>query len=1089
MSITDPFIRRPVLSIVVSLLLLLVGATALVSLPVRQYPRLESATITVETLFPGATQEVMQGFVTTPIAQSIATASGIEYLTSSSTMGLSSIKAKLVLNADSDRAMTEVLAKIQQIKYRLPQGAFDPVVTKVTDGASAVQYIAFVSDTLTIPQITDFVTRVGQPLITSVKGVASADFAGAQALAMRVWIDPVKLAGRGLTAADIAAALRANNVQAAPGQIEGDRSVIPITAMTDVRTVEDFRAMVIKSGADGLVRLGDVADVEIGSQNRKTLAWASGRQAVYLQIWPTPDGNPLEIVAAVEALMPEMQRVAPPGLVVENQFDVAHFVHASIDEVQRTLIEAVIIVVVVIFLFLGSVRAVIIPVVTIPLSLIGTAALMLACGFSLNLLTLLAMVLAIGLVVDDAIVVVENIHRHIEEGLSPTQAALAGAREIVGPVIAMTITLAAVYAPIGLMGGLAGGLFREFAFTLAGAVVVSGVVALTLSPMMSAKLLSGGHKESGFATAVERALTMLAAAYVRVLDRTLAVRPVVLVVAVAMLAAIVVLFLGARRELAPQEDQGYVFTAVRAPQYANLDYTAAAAAQVQRIFQSMPEYATSFFVVGTDGLNNAFGGIILKEWNERARSATAVQANLFRAAGTVHGASVTPFQPMALPASTSGLPFQMVLRSPAGFDVIHDEMERLKAAARKCGLFAFVDSDLAFDSPTARVRIDAAKAGEIGVTMQAIADTLAVLVGENYINRFNYHGRSYDVVPQVRRTDRLTPETLGRYQVRTRSGAMVPLSTMVSVDVEPSANRLPQFNQMNSATLSAVLRPGVTMGQAVAFMEAQPLAPGFTIDWLGDSRQYVQEGNRLTVSFGLALIVIFLVLAAQYESFRDPLVILVTVPLAICGALLPLYLGYTTLNIYTQIGLVTLIGLISKHGILMVAFANEIQHRDGRDPSGAIIESARVRMRPVLMTTAAMVAGLVPLLFADGAGAASRFAIGIVVVTGMMIGTLFTLFVLPTFYTLIARDHRALTPRERELVLAGADTGVDTTRGAIATDGAAPTAGAAAELKLTTSPVGRIIAGLSAEDDLVRPPAVSSAGVAGAPGRRSPSGV
>ncbi|EJW10015.1 RND multidrug efflux transporter [Rhodovulum sp. PH10] len=1018
MSVTDLFVRRPVLSIVVSLLVMLAGASALLSLPIRQYPNLESATITVDTTFPGATQEVMQGFVTTPIAQAIATASGIEYLTSSSTMGQSRIKAKLVLNADSDRTMTEVLSKIQQVKYLLPEGAYDPVVAKLTDGASAVQYVAFVSDTLTIPQITDFVTRVGQPLVTAVKGVASADLAGAQALAMRVWLDPVKLAARNLTAGDVAAALRANNVQAAPGRLESERTTVAISAATDATDVGDFRDMVIKTGADGLVRLSDIADIELGSQNRDTLGWASGRRAVYLKIAPTPDGNPLEIVAAVKARLPDMQRVAPPGLVVENQFDVAHFVHAAIDEVLHTLVEAVVIVVVVIFLFLGSARAVVVPVVTIPLSLVGTAALMLLFGFSLNLLTLLAMVLAIGLVVDDAIVVVENIHRHIEEGLTPVAAALVGAREIVGPVIAMTITLAAVYAPIGLMGGLTGSLFREFAFTLAGAVVVSGVVALTLSPMMSSRLLGAAAVQGRLAGAIERRFAALADLYARTLAATLTMRPAVLLVAGAMLAAIVVLFLGAKRELAPQEDQGYVFTAVRAPQYANLDYTAGAAAGVQRIFQSIPEYTANFFVVGTDGLNNAFGGIILKEWSERMRSATDIQATLYREVGRVHDASVTPFQPMALPASTGGLPFQMVLRSSAGFDVIHREMEALKAAAWRSGLFVFVDSDLAFDSPTAQIRIDGAKAGEVGVTMQAIADTLAVLVGESYVGRFDYFGRSYDVIPQVRRSDRLTAETLGRYQVRTRSGAMIPLSTVVSVTVKPSANRLPQFDQMNAATLSAVLRPGVTMGQAVSFMEALPRAPGVTVDWLGDSRQYVQEGDRLTITFGFALVVIFLVLAAQYESFRDPLVILVTVPLAICGALLPLHLGYTTLNIYTQIGLVTLIGLISKHGILMVAFANDIQRHEGVDRNRAILEAARVRMRPILMTTAAMVAGLVPLLFATGAGAASRFAIGIVVVTGMLVGTLFTLFVLPTFYTLLAGDHRreAASVRPRRAV-------------------------------------------------------------------------
>ncbi len=1018
MRFTDLFIRRPILSIVVSLLILLVGLSALFSLPVREYPQLESATIVVDTHFPGATQDVMQGFVTTPIAQSIATASGIEYLTSISAQGSSQVKAKLVLNADADRAMTEILAKVQQIKYRLPPGSSDPVITKMTDGASAVQYIAFMSDTLSVPEITDFATRVAQPLFTSVNGVASADLSGAQALAMRVWIDPVKLAARGLTAGDVANALRANNVQAAPGQLKSGGTVTNITASTDISNIDDFRNMVVKTGLDGLVRLGDIATLEIGGQNYNSSARASGGRAVFAAISPAPDGNPLEIVKAVKNLIPQIQETAPPGLKVVSQFDVAHFVNASIDEVRNTLIEAVMIVVIVIFLFLGSMRAVIIPVITIPLSLIGTAALMLAFGFSLNLLTLLAMVLAIGLVVDDAIVVVENIHRHIEEGLSPIKASLIGAREIVGPVIAMTITLAAVYAPIGLMGGLTGGLFREFAFTLAGAVIVSGIIALTLSPMMSSVLLSSKSSEGRFAKAIEHRFQTISVSYAKLLDHTLNLRGVILLVAGAMLAAIVVLFLGAQRELAPQEDQGYIFTAVRAPQYASVDYTSRFTNQIDKIYQSFPEYEGSWFVDGTDGQNNAFGGIILKEWSERSRSADDIQTQLYFAANSVHGASVTPFQPAALPASSGGLPFQMVLRSPADFSVIYQAMEALKGAAWQSGLFVFVDSDLAFDSPSARIRIDAAKAGEVGVTMSAIADTLATLVGENYVNRFNYYGRSYDVIPQVREADRLTPENLGRYYVRSASNEMIPLSTVMSVSIQPEANRLSQFNQMNAVTLSGVLKPGVTMGDAVTYMESQPRAPGITIDWLGDSRQYVQEGNRLTISFGLALIVIFLVLAAQYESFRDPLVILVTVPLAVCGALLPLYLGFTTLNIYTQIGLVTLIGLISKHGILMVAFANEIQKHENLDRRAAILKSAMVRMRPVLMTTAAMVAGLIPLLFAGGAGASSRFAIGIVVVMGMLIGTLFTLFVLPTFYVLLARDHRPNSGSEREHALA-----------------------------------------------------------------------
>jgi multidrug efflux pump len=659
---------------------------------------------------------------------------------------------------------------------------------------------------------------------------------------------------------------------------------------------------------------------------------------------------------------------------------------------------------------------VIIPVVTIPLSIVGTAALMLAFGFSINLLTLLAMVLAIGLVVDDAIVVVENIHRHIEEGLSPFKAALVGAREIVNPVIAMTITLAAVYAPIGLMGGLTGSLFKEFAFTLAGSVVVSGVIALTLSPMMSSRLLTPKVAEGRFAKAVEHLFATIAERYGRLVRHTLEHSAAVLLVAASMLIGVVLLFTGSQRELSPPEDMGYVFTTARAPQYASIEYTSRATEKVDAIFRKLPEFENSWFSDGTDGQNNSFGGVVLKDWKDRDRTSDDIQNELYGAVNSVHDALITPFQPSALPsASGDGLPFQMVLRSSTSFSSIYQQMEALKGAAWGSGLFVFVDSDLAFDSPSARVAIDTDKAGELGISMQEIADTLATLVGENYVNRFNYFSRSYDVIPQVREQDRLTPENLGRYYVRAKSGALVPLATVTRIELSAQANRLPQFNQMNATTLSAVLRPGVTMGQAVSFFEAQPLAPGMSIDWLGDSRQYVKEGNRLTISFGFALIVIFQVLAAQYESFRDPLVILVTVPLAVCGALLPLYLGFTTINIYTQIGLVTLIGLISKHGILMVAFANQIQLERKVDRREAIIEAARVRMRPILMTTAAMVAGLVPLLFAGGAGKASRFAIGIVVVMGMLIGTLFTLFVLPTFYALLARDHRVGRAEEDEV--------------------------------------------------------------------------
>lgn len=1025
MHFTDVFIRRPILALVVSLLILLLGATALFLLPVRQYPYLENATITVSTALPGATQDVMQGFVTTPIAQSIATASGIEYLSSTTKQGKSEIKARLVLNANADRTMTEVLAKVQQVKYQLPAGVTDPVISKSTEGGTAVQYVAFYSKTLSIPQVTDFASRVAQPLFTSIPGVASADVFGGQALAMRIWIDPVRLAAHGLSAGEISAALRANNVQAAPGQLKSSLTVTNISAGTDLRGVEDFRQMVVKSSpGGGVVRLSDVATMEVGGQNYNNLSFATGVPAIFVALQPTPDGNPLEIVKRANELLPKIRAMAPPGLTVAPNYDVARFVNASIEEVKHTLIEAIVIVIVVIFLFLGTFRAVIIPVVTIPLSLVGTAALMLACGFSINLLTLLAMVLAIGLVVDDAIVVVENIHRHIEEGLTPVRAALLGAREIVGPVIAMTITLAAVYAPIGMMGGLTGALFKEFAFTLAGSVIVSGIVALTLSPVMSSMLLSSKQGEGRLARQVEHYMGGLTAVYGRMLSHTLAARGAVLLVGAVVLAAIVALFAGTRHELAPTEDQGVVIVVTKAPQYAGVGYTARYAQQIEKLFESIPEFDSSFMNIGdyAGGQNMMVGGAILKDWSQRKRSAADVQGQIQAAGGAIDGETLTAVQLPPLPGSSGGLPVQMVLRSPDDFKTLYETGEKVKAAAYASGLFLYVQNDLSFDSPQAHITIDNAKASEMGVTMQSIADTLAVLVGENYVNRFNFHDRSYDVIPQVRGSERMTPDDLGRFYVKATSGALVPLSTVTRVEMRPQANQLTQFGQMNSATLEMLPAPGVSMGEAVAFLKSQPLPPGTRVDWLSDSRQFVQEGNRLLVSFCFALVVIFLVLAAQFESLRDPLVILVTVPLAVCGALVPLWLGYATLNIYTQIGLVTLIGLISKHGILMVTFANHIQHHENLSRIEAIEKAAAVRMRPVLMTTAAMVAGLVPLLFADGAGSASRFSIGIVVVMGMMVGTFFTLFVLPTIYSFIAKDHRAAaeSPRARELATAEA---------------------------------------------------------------------
>ncbi len=1009
MAFTDTFIRRPILALVINALIFLLGVAALRSIPIREFPLMENATITITTQYPGGTAEMIQGFITTPIAQAISTATGIEYLSSSSTAGSSTLTARLKLNADSNQAMTEIMAKLNQVKYRLPREAFDPVIEKTTGDPSAILYIGFSSEQLTPGQVNDYVTRAVQPIISSVPGVSKANVEDRQIFALRIWLDPQRMAARGLSAEQVASAIQRNNFQAAPGQVKGSFVVNDIRAETDLTTVQEFREMVIRADGDALVRLEDIATVELGSQSYDVRGLMNAKPAVYIPVYATPTGNPLEIVRIIREKLPEIQRTLPPTMEARIDFDVARFVKAAIGEVRKTLIESIAIVVLLIFLFLGSLRSVVIPVVTIPLSLIGTVALMLMLGFSINLLTLLAMVMAIGLVVDDAIVVVENVHRHMEEGLSPLAASLQGAREIIGPVIAMTITLAAVYTPIGVMGGLTGALFQEFALTLAGSVIVSGVIALTLSPVMSSLLLKRESLDGPFARRVDHAFSNLADAYGKKLHGSLAYRPVTLLVAVTVIASLWFLYTGSRAELAPPEDKGTILISSKGPRSTNIDYTEAYMVEASHVMASMPGSFFTFAFSGINGQNGGFGGVLFKPWEEREMSTQEVLPQLQNALNNVVGQNVFAFLLPALPGSTGGLPVQMVINSSAPYHTIYDTMEKLKDATRRSGMFVVVDSDLAFDNPTTRVQIDRSKANASGIDMQTIGNTLALFIGGNYINRFNLEGRSYDVIVQVPRENRFNPDDLAQFYVPTASGAQVPLSTVVSLKPEIQPNALTQYAQLNAATLQAMPAPGVTMGDAVKFLEAQAeqiLPAGFGYDWLGDSRQYVQEGNRLIAIFGIALVVIFLVLAAQFDSLRDPLIILVTVPLSVFGALLPIFLGFVTLNIYTQIGLVTLIGLISKHGILMVDFANKMQHEQRLDKFDAIVKAAQVRLRPILMTTAAMVVSLIPLLFASGAGAESRFNIGLVIVCGMSIGTLFTLFVLPVFYTLLARDHR-----------------------------------------------------------------------------------
>ena len=1022
MAFTDIFIKRPVLALVVSLLILLIGFKAATSLPIRQYPKLSNTVITITTAYPGASPDLMQGFITTPIEQAVAAAEGVDYMTSASTQGQSLITVYIKLNNDPNAALTEVLSKVNSVKYLIPREANDPVILKTTGETTAVMYIGFASDELSGSAISDYLTRVVQPVMSTVNGVASADILGGQTFAMRIWLDPVKMAGRNVSSDDVAAAIRANNFQAAAGQAKGYFIVSNVTTNTDLQNVDQFKRMTIKAKDGGFVRLEDVANVQLAAQSTDASVAFSGQRAIFIGVQATPQGNPLNIVKGVRALFPDIERNLPPSLKMKVAYDSTKFIQSSIDEVQKTLIEAVGIVIIVIFLFLASFRSVIIPVVTIPLSLVGVCALMLVMGFSINLLTLLAMVLAIGLVVDDAIVVVENIYRHLEEGKPPVQASLIGAREIVGPVISMTITLAAVYAPIGFLGGLTGSLFREFAFTLAGSVIVSGIIALTLSPMMCSVLLKGGH-QGWFAQKVDKVFGAMTRWYGRRLDRSLDYRPVTALFAVCILGLVGYMYMNTAKELAPEEDQGIVFSVVKAPKYANIDYTNYYGEQLDKAFASFPETDLRFVINGNNGPSNGIAGMLLKPWDERTRSSTKIKPLVQNELSKITGVNAFAFNLPALPGGPGGLPVQMVINSTNSFQTVYEEMNKLKKAARESGLFIVSDSDLDFNQPVVKVNINRSKANELGVTMQALGGTLSTLLGGNYVNRFNLEGRSYQVIPQVPRALRISPESLEDYYVASTSGQQIPLSTLVSVETSTNPNALTHYNQLNSATFQAVPMPGVTVGRAVEFLESQAknMPSGFNHDFLADARQYVNEGNQLAIAFGFALIIIFLVLAAQFESMRDPLVILISVPMAISGALLPLFFGAATINIYTQVGLLTLIGLISKHGILMVEFANELQLKEGLDKRSAIEMSARVRLRPILMTTAAMVTGLLPLLTASGAGAASRFSIGLVVVSGMTIGTLFTLFVLPAVYVAIATDHRAGAESQRAKEIAEFD--------------------------------------------------------------------
>ena len=1007
MSFTELFIRRPVLSMVVSLLILLLGAQGLMSLQVRQYPEIEETTITITTTYTGASADLIQGFISTPIAKSVSSAEGVDYVTTQSRLGISTVSVRMRLNTDPNAALTEVTAKVQQVRAQLPQEAEDPVIMKGTGQSFALMYITFGSTEMNPEQVSEFLTRVVQPRFATLDGVGNAEILGGRDFSMRVWLDPVRLAARGVTAGDVVQAINANNFLAAPGKTQSEYVAYMLDMQTTLQTPETFGMLPIRSNGDQVVRLRDVADVALGPKSTDTIVSFNGSQGTFIGITPTPSANPLSVAAEVTKAIDSIRPTLPKGMTVEIVYDASNFISASIEEVFKTIGEAALIVIVVILLFLGSFRSVLIPIVTIPLSLIGVCFFLYALGYSINLLTLLAMVLAIGLVVDDAIVVLENIHRHIEEGLKPVDAAIVGMKEIFLPIVSMTITLAAVYAPIGFTQGLTGSLFREFAFTLAGAVIISGIVAVTLSPMMSSKLLKAHGGQGRFAAFVDRTFTRLENWYARRLKGSLDYRGVTLVIVAVLLGTTAFLFTKTSSELAPEEDQGAYLGIINVPKYATAEYTQAFSKQFTNAGEKIPEIDDSFLIVGIDGGGGGFFGFKLKEWSERDKKGAQTKQEIQNLLDQNAGVQAFAFAPPSLPGGGDGLPIQYVLRTIGDSSQAYEVAEEIRKRAMKSGKFIVVQNSISYETPRARITVDRDRAAALGVPVSEIGNTLGALVGGAPISKFDRDSRSYDVVSQVRQEDRLNPERLAEYYVRASDGSMVPLSALVSIKTDAAPATIEQFNQLNSATVSALPLPGVTTSEGLATLRsiAQEVMPqGFYEDYAGQSRLEIQEGSSIFLAFGLAIIVIYLVLAAQFESFRDPFIIMMSVPLSMFGAMIFLNLGLATLNIYTQVGLITLVGLITKHGILMVEFANEQKEKHGVSKREAIQEAARVRLRPILMTTAAMVLGVAPLLYASGAGAAARFSMGLVIAAGMSIGTIFTLFVVPMFYTFISKE-------------------------------------------------------------------------------------
>jgi multidrug efflux pump len=1023
MKFTDLFIKRPVLAVVVSLVILIAGLQSIRSLSVRQYPRSDIAVVQVTTVYVGANADLVRGFITTPIERVIASADGIDYMESSSAQGVSTITVHLKLNYDTNAALTQIQAKLAQVRNDLPPESQAPVIDLQTaDTQFAAMYLGFSSASLDQNQITDYLTRVVQPKLSAISGVQRADILGDRTFAMRIWLKPDKMAALGISASAVRDALSKNNHLSALGQTKGSMVSVNLIANTDLRTADEFRQLVVLQDKGVVVRLGEIADVVLGAQNYEQDVRFNGETATFMGIWVLPTANSLEVIKKVRAAIPEIQAQLPPGMKAGIPYDSTAYIQDAINEVLTTLTETLLIVIVVIFLFLGSFRSVLIPVVAIPISLIGAVFLMLLFGFTINLLTLLAIVLSVGLVVDDAIVIVENVERHLHLGKTPYQAAIDAARELVGPIIAMTITLAAVYAPVGIQGGLTGALFREFAFTLAGAVIVSGVVALTLSPMMGSKLLRAGDTERGFAGIVNRTFERIRGLYSRTLAGTLQYRPVVFVLWGIVVLLIVPFYMFSQRELAPAEDQGVVFGVIQSSANSTIDQTNLFTSQVYDVYRAFPESDSIFQITSPSG---GFGGMVTKPWSQRKKTAQQLLVESVGPLSKIPGIRVIPLTPPPLPGG-GNFPVEFVITSAMEPRQLDAFAKQLVGKAFASGLFIFADSDLKFDQPQAEVVFDRDKLRSQGVDLTQAGQDLSTMLGGDYVNRFSIQGRSYKVIPQIKRAERLTPDQLQQIYVKGSDNKLVPLATFATLKNTTEPRELKKFQQLNAVTIQGVIPPNVPLDKALSFLEDQAktiLPQGFTVDYSGESRQLRVEGSKFLGTFLLSAILIYLVLAAQFESFRDPFIILVgSVPLAISGALMFSFLGLTTLNIYSQVGLITLVGLVSKNGILIVEFANHLQET-GKDKLAAVIGAAETRLRPILMTTAATVMGHFPLVFATGPGAGARNSIGIMLVSGMIIGTAFTLFVVPSIYMLVATSHAHVAD---ELVEVAAGSGRET---------------------------------------------------------------